>query len=398
MTIPPTAIRLAAASLLTMALAWGQGPLESLADPQAEKPRGPHEEARELGEFAEEFLKNAKAGQLSEALKEAIRIHGADSPQVRSARVDLAGYQQIAGFPQLTIQTLEEDQHFAALLKQKADPAMEDALHIGIVHFILATAHMDLFHLAEAERHYLAVRSIAPGFPEQAWMAGAALAGLGNVKLADGRYAEAEKAFRSALDIYITKRGPLHMDTLICRRELAVALEAQGKDSQAMREAFCANLQQGMKEGISYRANSGLFFALFPESLMMAGNAKGAGEHMNKVLEKTKEGRPHVEFMQVYARVLAAEGKAEEADNWFKLADEACNKVPLQDHPKRAGNAYRHAALLQQQGKLAEAEERCQAALKIQTQKLREGHPETEKTKALLGQIKAAKVPAQGAE
>jgi CHAT domain-containing protein/tetratricopeptide (TPR) repeat protein len=196
-----------------------------------------------------------------------------------------------------------------------------------------------------------------------------------------GKYAEAERLFRQALEIRRRVQGEDHPDTATACDNLASSLTDQGKFAEAERL---------LRQALEIRRR-----ALDEDSLDTAHSNNELG-HLLWLQGKHAEAEPlFQQALRVYRRTLgeddprtalaynnlahALEGqhKHAEAEPLFKEALEVRRRTLGEDHPDTAASFYSLASAFMHRGKYAEAEPLLRKAQPIQHRTLGEDHPRT---------------------
>lgn len=204
---------------------------------------------------------------------------------------------------------------------------------------------------AEAEhRRSLALweKAVGPDHPNAA----SSRNNLANALRAQAKYEEAEREFRRALEIRERALGPEHPDVAGARNNIATALEAQGRYAEA---------EEGYREAL----------ALWERAL----------------------GPEHPDVAQAHnnlATVLRSRGAYADAEAEARLALASWEKTLGPDHADVAGVRNNLANILWAQGRLDDAEAEHRAALAIREKALGPEHPAVAASLANLANVHRA--------
>jgi tetratricopeptide (TPR) repeat protein len=164
---------------------------------------------------------------------------------------------------------------------------------------------------------------------------------LANVFAEQGNVTEAETEWRQVFNARRRILGLHHRDTLITWHDIAWALSERGELSKAMSEYL--HILNAIKQ------------------------APGLGPEHREIFHV----RDHI------ARVLAKQGRLEEAETEFRDVFNGQLKILTPDHPERLDAWYGIASTLAEQGKYAEAETEFRQLFEIRRRVLGPDHPET---------------------
>jgi tetratricopeptide (TPR) repeat protein len=199
--------------------------------------------------------------------------------------------------------------------------------------------------------------------------------------LKQGKYEEAEGMNRRALDGREKVLGKDHLDTLISVNNLAIILAEQGKYEEA--------------EGINRRALDGREKVLgkdHPDTLMSVSNLatvlvdQGRYEEAEQMDRQALGGREKVlgkdhpdtlTSVNNLGQVLEKREKYEEAEEMNRRALDSREKVLGKDHPDTLISVNNLAIVLAEQGRYEEAEQMDRQALGGRKKVLGKNHPDT---------------------
>jgi tetratricopeptide (TPR) repeat protein len=204
---------------------------------------------------------------------------------------------------------------------------------------------------------------------------------LASVLQDQGKYEEAEKLNRRALEGYEKELGVHHLNTLTSVSNLAVVLRYQGKYEEA--EKLNRRALEGMEKELGVR---------HPNTLMSVNNLALLLQYQGKYKEAEKLNRRALEGREkelgVYhlntltsinnlASVLQDQRKYEEAEKLNRRALEGREKKLGVHHPNTLTSVSNLAVVLRYQGKYKEAEKLNRRALEGREKKLGVYHPHT---------------------
>jgi tetratricopeptide (TPR) repeat protein len=211
---------------------------------------------------------------------------------------------------------------------------------------------------------------------------------LGQLRLDQGRYADAAKLLRESLDLRRRTLGARHRDTARSATFLALALLRQG-DAQAeplFREAVATHR--------SLRPSSPLDLADSLTGLALYQNSKGAYSEAETllreglVLQRQALGNDHrlvAETLNNLGSTLSRLGRDKDSEPLQREALGILRRIYPDGHPKLATAANNLGLMLMASGNEAEAEGLFREALAIRRAKLPDGHPDLAQTLGNLG-------------
>ena len=203
----------------------------------------------------------------------------------------------------------------------------------------------------------------------------------GKCMYCDGRYWEAEEAFKQVLEVRKTKLGADHLDTLSSMRKLASTYRRQGRWSEA--EKLGVQVMETSKTKLG---------ADHPDTLTSIANLastyrnQGRWEEAEKldvqVMEtrKTKLGADHPSTLTSIANLASTfwnQGRWEEAEKLFVQVMETRKTKLGADHPDTLTSMANLASTYRNQGRWDEAEELQAKELELCARKLGQRHPDT---------------------
>ncbi|KAF2205150.1 TPR-like protein [Delitschia confertaspora ATCC 74209] len=207
------------------------------------------------------------------------------------------------------------------------------------------------------------------------------MSSLAYVLQTQGKYKEAEKLNRRALEGYKKELGVQHPDTLTSMSNLAEMLLSQGKYKEA--EKLSRQALEGYEKELGVQHPNMLRSM---KILVLAQQYQGKyneAEKLNRqVLERYEKelGAQHPDTlrnMNNLALVLRNQGKYKEAEKLNRWALEGFEKELGLDHPDTLDSVYHLAYLLHLQKRYKEASEPYQRACEGYQQKLGQQHPTT---------------------
>jgi tetratricopeptide (TPR) repeat protein len=205
--------------------------------------------------------------------------------------------------------------------------------------------------------------------------------GLALVLKDQGKYGEAEILHRRALEGYEKELGEQHPDTLASVNNLASVLYAQGKYSEA--EALIRwALEKHVKE-LGEQHPSSLTSMNNLASVLQAQEKYSEAETLGRrALERREKklGEQHPDTLTSVnnlSAVLRAQGKYSEAETLSRRALEGYEKELGKQHPATLIVMGNLAKVLQQSGELCEAEILTRRVLEYFEKELGEQHPHT---------------------
>ena len=204
---------------------------------------------------------------------------------------------------------------------------------------------------------------------------------IADLLVAQGRYSDAEKLFRSVIEARTRALGPEHPDTLDSRHRLIYALSRQSKYAEAEAEA---REMLRLREKVLGPDNPDTAVSRYnlAEPLVEQGKyaeAETLYRDIIRLQEKTL-GPEHPRTLAArvgLATVLSSEGKNPEAEPLYREIITLDQKVYGAEHPNTLNDRQNLATALQADGKYAEAEEQYRDVIKIDTKLVGPDHPDT---------------------
>jgi tetratricopeptide (TPR) repeat protein len=204
---------------------------------------------------------------------------------------------------------------------------------------------------------------------------------IADLLVAQGRYANAEKLFRSVIEARTRVLGPEHPNTLDSRHRLIYALSRQSKYAEAEAEA---REVLKLREKVLGLDNPDTVVSRYnlAEPLVEQGKYAEAETLYRDVirLEEKMFGPEHPRTLAArvgLATVLSSEGKNAEAEPLYREIIRLDQKVYGAEHPYTLNDRQNLATALQADGKYAEAEEEYRDVIKIDTKIIGPEHPDT---------------------
>ena len=204
---------------------------------------------------------------------------------------------------------------------------------------------------------------------------------IADLLVAQGKYSNAEKVFRSVIEARTRALGPEHPDTLDSRHRLIYALSRQSRYAEAEAEA---------REVLRLRAkvlgpenpDTAVSRYNLAEPLVEQGKYAEAETLYRDVirLEEKVLGPEHPRTLAArvgLATVLSGEGKTAEAEPLYREIIRLDHKVYGAENPNTLNDRQNLATALQADGKYAEAEEQYRDVIKIDTKLIGAEHPDT---------------------
>jgi tetratricopeptide (TPR) repeat protein len=204
---------------------------------------------------------------------------------------------------------------------------------------------------------------------------------IADLLVAQGRYGDAEKLFRSVIEARTRALGPEHPDTLDSRHRLIYALSRQSKYAEAEAEA---REVLRLREKVLGPDNPDTVVSRYnlAEPLVEQGKYAEAETLYRDVIRLNEKvlGPDHPRTLagrEGLATVLSSEGKTAEAEPLYREIIRLDQKVYGAEHPYTLNDRQNLATALQADGKYAEAEEQYRDVIKIDTKVIGPDHPDT---------------------
>jgi tetratricopeptide (TPR) repeat protein len=204
---------------------------------------------------------------------------------------------------------------------------------------------------------------------------------IADLLVAQGKYSDAEKLFRSVIEARTRVLGPEDPDTLDSRHRLIYALSRQSKYADAEAEARGV---LKLREKVLGPDNPDTAVSRYnlAEPLVEQGKYAEAETLYRDVirLEEKVLGPEHPRTLAArvgLATVLSSEGKNTEAEPLYREIIRLDQKVYGAEHPYTLNDRQNLATALQADGKYAEAEEQYRDVIKIDTKLVGPEHPDT---------------------
>ena len=206
-----------------------------------------------------------------------------------------------------------------------------------------------------------------------------------------GKYGDAEKLFRSVIDVRSRVLGPDHPDTLDSRHRLVYTLTEQSKHAEAETEARQVLQRREKILGIEH-----------PDTLVSRYNLANTLVHEGKYAEAERLYRevakvddrllgpeqPRTIGARVgLANALSYEGKNEEAEPLYREVIRLDQKVYGPEHPTTLNDRMNLATALQADRKYPAAEVEYRDVIKLQSKVLGPQHPDTLGTRNNLAEM-----------
>ena len=196
-----------------------------------------------------------------------------------------------------------------------------------------------------------------------------------------GKYQEAERMYRQALELKEKVLSQEHPDTLASMNNLAVVLDKQGKYEEA-EQMYRQALELKEKELVKEHPDTLGSMNNLAIVLDKQGKYEEAEQMYRQALELREKvlGKEHPDTltsMNNLANMLYKQGKYEEAEQMHRQTLELKEKVLGKEHPDTLGSMDNLALVLSKQGKYEEAEQMHQQALELMEKVLGKEHPDT---------------------
>jgi tetratricopeptide (TPR) repeat protein len=204
---------------------------------------------------------------------------------------------------------------------------------------------------------------------------------IADLLLAQGKYSEAEKLFRSVIEMRTSVLGPEHPDTLASRHRLIYALNQEEKHTEAEAEA---------RQVVKLREK--ILGSEHPDTLSSRYNLASVLYHEGKYAEAEAVYREVLKLDETVVgsedpRTLAArvglantlndQGKYAEAEVSYREVIKLDQKVYGPEHPVTLNDRVNLATALQADGKYSAAEAEYRTAIKLQEKVVGPEHADT---------------------
>jgi tetratricopeptide (TPR) repeat protein len=204
---------------------------------------------------------------------------------------------------------------------------------------------------------------------------------IADLLVAQGKYSDAEKLFRSVIEARARALGPENPNTLDSRHRLIYALSRQSKYAEAEAEA---REVRRLREKVLGPDNPDTAVSRYDlaEPLVEQGKYAEAETLYREVirLEEKMLSPEHPRTLAArvgLATVLSSEGKTAEAEPLYREIIRLDHKVYGPENPNTLNDRQNLATALQADGKYAEAEEQYRDVIKIDTKVVGPEHPDT---------------------
>jgi tetratricopeptide (TPR) repeat protein len=204
---------------------------------------------------------------------------------------------------------------------------------------------------------------------------------IADLLVAQGKYSDAEKLFRSVIEARARTLGPEHPDTLDIRHKLIYALSRQSKYAEAEAEA---RQVLKLREKVLGPDNPDTAVSRYnlAEPLVEQGKYAEAETLYREVIRLDEKvlspEHPRTLAARVgLATVLGSEGKNAEAEPLYREIIRLDQKVYGAEHPNTLNDRQNLATALQADSKYAEAEEQYRDVIKIDMKLVGPEHPDT---------------------
>ena len=204
---------------------------------------------------------------------------------------------------------------------------------------------------------------------------------IADLLVAQGKYSDAEKLFRSVIEARARALGPENPNTLDSRHRLIYALSRQSKYAEAEAEA---RQVLKLREKVLGPDNPDTAVSRYnlAEPLVEQGKYGEAETLYREVIRLDEKvlspEHPRTLAARVgLATVLGSEGKNAEAEPLYREIIRLDQKVYGAEHPNTLNDRQNLATALQADGKYAEAEEQYRDVIKIDMKLVGPEHPDT---------------------
>ena len=204
---------------------------------------------------------------------------------------------------------------------------------------------------------------------------------IGDLLVAEGKYSDAEKLFRSIIEVRAHVLGPEHPDTLDSRHRLIYALSRQTKYAEAEAEAREVLRLREKILGPEHIDTSVSRYYL-AEALMEQGKYAEAESLYREIIPLIEKvlGLEHQRTLAArlgLATALGDQGKNVEAEPLYREIIELDEKVYGPEHPDTLNARQDLATSLQAEHKYPEAEAEYRDVIKIEQKLIGPEHPDT---------------------
>jgi len=204
---------------------------------------------------------------------------------------------------------------------------------------------------------------------------------IADLLIADGKYGDAEKVLRRAIQARSNALGPEHPGTLDSRHRLIYALSRQTKNAEAETEARDV-LRLRQKILGPEHADTLVSRYDLGEPLVNQGKFAEAEALYREVSQLNEKviGPDHPRTLSArvgLATVLGNEGKHTEAEPLYRAIIRQDEKLYGAEYPNTLNDRMNLATTLQQQGKYSEAEAEYRDVIKLDQKMIGPEHPDT---------------------
>jgi tetratricopeptide (TPR) repeat protein len=205
--------------------------------------------------------------------------------------------------------------------------------------------------------------------------------GLALVYNRQGRYEEAERLYLRALEGWEERLGPKHPDTLTTVQNLAIVYRRQGRYEEA--ERVYRRALEGWEEKLGPKHPNTLRTV---QNLAIVYRSQGRYEEAERLYRRALEGREEklgprhpstLTTVQNLAVVYWSQGRYEEAERLYRRALEGREEKLGPKHPHTLSTVQNLAVVYWSQGRYEEAERVYRRALEGWEEKLGAKHPST---------------------
>jgi tetratricopeptide (TPR) repeat protein len=214
---------------------------------------------------------------------------------------------------------------------------------------------------------------------------------IADLLVAEGKYSEADKIFRSVIAARSSALGPEHPDTLDSRHRLIYALTRQTKYAEAENEA---RQVLKLREKVLGREHVDTVVSRYnlADTLVDQGKYPEAEELYRGVIRLYKRmfGADHPRTLSArvgLATTLGAQGKNAEAEALYREIIALDQKVYGPEHPNTLNDRMNLGTTLQADGKLAPAEREYRDVIKIEEGVIGATHPDTLTSRNNLSEV-----------
>ncbi|KAK7990391.1 kinesin light chain 1 [Apiospora arundinis] len=282
---------------------------------------------------------------------------------------------------------LEYLPHTQAALELQMECADQHAQWILL--FNTAESHSILGKYGEAERLYRSVLELSEkvlGREHPSTLT--SMNNLAEVLRQQGKYEEAEQMHRQTLELRKKVLGREHPDTLTSIMNIGNSLGRQGKYGEA-EQMHRQTLE--LREKVLGRGHPDTLASINNLALVLGRQGKyGEAEQMHRQTLELREkvlGREHpatLDSINALAIVLSNQGNQKDAALKQRQALEGYKRILGEGHPRTLESTSNLAFVLDRQGKYEEAEQMHRQTLELREKVLGREHPETIKSKRSL--------------